>query len=295
MECFLCQSPTTIISDCSHQYCDGCLKSLIFESLATDPYKAISCTECGFFMPKQSLYALFGGVYNYSAIQNGYEKFDCSLCYLEKLIKDSIYIGCEHLYCRSCVEMYVGEKVRTNEFEEGICCPECDNFIEDEILRVVLKKGEFEMYKKVLKAKINSVKVLPQVYRCCLFCHNFVIVESGITEYFCLRCQKNFCIRCKQAVHTGECEEVDFESDKIRASLTPDPDVPEDIAKCPICLNAVSLNRGCNALKCPWPCCKSTIFCILCNNVLDIKDHFSHYSKEGPFGKTCNSLDLLKK
>ena len=295
--CFMCQSPVSVSvsSGCSHQYCDGCFKSLTLESLANDPYKIISCPECGISMPKQSLYTLFGGVNNYSAIHNGFEKFDCSLCYLEKLIKDSIYIGCEHLYCRTCVNMYVGEKARTNDFEEGISCPECDHFIEDEVLREVLTRSEFEMFKKVLKAKNSSVKVVPQVYRWCLFCDKCVIADSDSTEYFCIRCQKNFCIRCKEIVHASECRAVDFDSDKIRASFKPDTVVPEDIAKCPICLNAVSLNKGCNALRCPWPCCKSTIFCVLCNNVLDIKDHFSHYSKEGPFGKTCNFLDSMTK
>lgn len=289
--CYKCQSQKSLLTGCLHQFCESCFKAFVFESLLINPYTPISCPECGIIVPKPSLYSLFGGIENYSKIHNGYEKFDCVLCYQEKLIKDSIFIGCEHLYCKECVQMYISEKVRINDFEDGISCPECSQFIEDDVLAQVLSLEEFKMYKKILKAKASLVKNKPQVYRWCMVCDRCVIIKLDSPEFYCRTCQVSFCARCKQAVHTGECDLVDFETDQIKVSELTKSEVPEDIFKCPICLNAVFLDKGCKAIKCPWPACKNTIFCVLCGEILDIKEHFSHYSKEGPFGSTCNTTD----
>ena len=72
--------------------------------------------------------------------------------------------------------------------------------------------------------------------------------------------------------------------------------IAKNFTKCPKCKTPVEKESGCNFMKCRWPGCKDSYFCLLCNKALtvidkQINDHYTHYRLSGPFGKTCNTMD----
>ena len=67
----------------------------------------------------------------------------------------------------------------------------------------------------------------------------------------------------------------------------------ENLCKCPECGMIVDRYEGCNFMTCASSSCakKQVHFCYLCGDKLTNEDHLSHYKKDGPFGKTCDTLD----
>ena len=269
-QCSQCNSIDNLYICCEHNLCKVCITQITHSTFSQDPYLKVKCPLCAEPIPLEILKKVFGGPENFQVLHNGYEKFDCALCYSEKRINESTYTFCDHLYCTDCLILHITNCIDLILFEDSIICPECPSIIEDEIILKLVGKSLFTSYQNIKKAKQNFSNSIDFIFRLCPSCNRFIECEEGASKYKCLKCNIELCFRCKLPVHEGFCEVVGLEEDRKKLERNEELVINEKYVNCPICNSAILLEGGCNAMKCPWGGCKNTIFCVLCRKVLDV-------------------------
>lgn len=215
----------------------------------------------------------------------------CQLC----LSKNEDYhnLGCKDNFCISCIYLLLENYITTSYvFPEEILCPLCLSTIPDELIR---KLSSESLYDKMLeireKLRIQKLVSYNKAFYCPVpICEGYghLLLDEKITA--CIKCKFSVCTSCKRAVHPCiTCEEA--------ACASEDSEFEEFLRsanwkKCPNCGAFVEKVDGCHFVLCHSALCKGAYaLCYLCGRSLTEKQHHSHFSLNGPFGNTCNTLD----
>ncbi|CAG9334616.1 unnamed protein product [Blepharisma stoltei] len=135
-------------------------------------------------------------------------------------------------------------------------------------------EGE-DLPEEIAPFPINEIRVKE-----CPFCEWSLEISTASRYEVCknVECNRTFCPQCNQIPHPDKsCSKKDSER---KVTVPYDP-------KCPICLAEFIKEEGCNFLWCPNTCAK-TCFCLICGTHIARCEYFTHYTKSGPFGNTCN-------
>lgn len=282
--CLLCNTfQYKIHTACGHDFCRACLKTFLLSSTNNTLISA-ACPECQQSISSNLLYRIFGSTKKVSEIKKAAGiipeilYFHCEICLKKSIIESGITLDCDHRFCKICLKDYISEKINSNQLgENDFCCPKCPKEISPHIVQ-----GNFpaEIFSKFLDFKMNFFSPDSQefVYKTCPHCPARMEISVRIKEVQCKGCGAVYCPQCN-ILHSGrKCK--DQESDERSEENT-----------CPKCKEGVEKLEGCNFVKCPWPNCRNSYFCYLCGKELTRVQHYSHFTKSGPFGGTCNSLD----
>lgn len=207
--------------------------------------------------------------------------FMCLIDQTEHSMDDACTLECNHRFCRDCVSGYILDKISRQEIcENKLTCPQCIEPISPHIIKASISKEKYALLTemRLYNTKIDKKYQVKQ----CPFCDCYCGIPISKPSVICpnSKCKKVYCPQCNQDVHPNQkCNNG--------SSLE-----IEDIQTCPVCHEGYFKENGCNFMSCPFKCGKKTHFCFLCGEKLERSEHYSHYKKSGPYGNTCNTLDL---
>lgn len=117
----------------------------------------------------------------------------CLVC--GKTQRDSVFLPCKHIFCRSCLQNILNMESNTNDLLEYIKCPEllCQTPIPNFWLKILLNVEIYEKYKE--SRKINESE---KIFICPMKnCHEtFVDSAEENIFVFCQKCKNGFCAEC---------------------------------------------------------------------------------------------------
>ena len=297
--CVLCSTiQYNIITPCGHKSCRACLKSYFLHKTSGTLLGKIHCFECESEIPSNLIYKVFGSVKIVSNIRkaSGYipilSMFRCEICTNDYPVEEGITIECDHRFCEPCLKAYMNDLICTNKVADTeFCCPKCPTEIDANIVQGLFSaENEKHLYHRYLDFKANYFKPKSDdfAFKRCPFCETFMEISVKSKEITCVGCKKVYCPQCN-TLHQGKlCENYiksHSENEKVNS---------EAEKLCPKCKEGIDKENGCNFVQCPWPKCKNTFFCYLCLKVLTRMQHYNHYSSQGPYGNTCNTLEGIK-
>ena len=132
----------------------------------------------------------------------------CSKCKKKK--KKGVYLGCLHIFCKEC--LYDQFKKHLDEKKVPVRCmaTNCKYEIQrNELVKIAHNSEEIKAFydMNVTKFVEKRPHQLVQCYSpgCGYVCDLAKAKDKNVLV--CPRCKKNYCMRCHQLAHTGECEE----------------------------------------------------------------------------------------
>ena len=117
----------------------------------------------------------------------------CLVC--EKTQRDSIFLPCKHIFCRSCLQNnFLSTEIEAIDQLAYIQCPEslCQTPIPNFWLKIVLNSEIFEKYNE--SRKINESE---RIIRCPMKnCYYPYVVSTEENLSVCEKCKNGFCVEC---------------------------------------------------------------------------------------------------
>ncbi|CAG9313958.1 unnamed protein product [Blepharisma stoltei] len=269
---------------CGHFYCTDCYENMVSKQLLRkDASKDIYCLICNKVIETNILIQSKKSNLFYRTKNQDPEvqKFTCRLC--NATANSGITLVCNHRYCHLCILKHVEKLIDNSKVNAyDFVCPGCPNTISIEQVKSIISK---EYYDKYLNLVIRTYK--PQekglILKQCIYCGVYIEIPEELEELRCPSCLNLYCLKCNNKHQNITCEDFKLKNEDEEKFLS-------KYLACPNCHSEVDKNNGCNYLICP---CK-TRFCSICGKVLKGSHYSYHFKKEGPFGKTCNTLDKIE-
>jgi hypothetical protein len=172
------------------------------------------------------------------------EKQFCSICQTQTNENFIDLAGCDDIFCKECLQLYV--KIRIEEAEVlTMPCPnhECRNQVEEATIKLLVSDELFEKYKKF---KNNDELSKNPYHRWCPQpdCIGYDIGDSEKNHLQCNVCKFEYCLYCQEAWHpNSKCK---FESEKEMSKWAK----LHGIKICPNCRRKVEKSVGCDHMTC---------------------------------------------
>ena len=207
----------------------------------------------------------------------------CDICMSTKRRENFVSLErCSHWFCKSCMRMYLTERIQNMQVRSVTCPKEgCKLPLDDEELRGILPKKMYRKY-EIQKEKMN-LNANPDVRWCVRTgCEKFIIRKSK-SEFRleCDECGQMMCANCLSEWHEGlSCEEaVDEEYKKYTKYVT--------VRNCPKCKRKIEKNGGCNLIECVF--CEFK-FCWICGKKFK-ENHYKWWNFTGCPGMQLTSIE----
>ena len=200
---------------------------------------------------------------------------------------------CEDYFCKSCSVLLLENFLNSGKvMPEQLKCPCCEAQISDDAFKNVLPADYPKLERLRRKIRIQKQIAEGLAIGCPLpDCEGYALVSNEKTIMACNECLVTLCPNCKESSHPNmTCEEYSIEKgDGIEDLL-----VSRHWKRCPSCGIPVERIEGCNFVTCNSPICAgSKSMCYVCGMSVVEAQHYSHYTRNGPFGTTCNTVDGL--
>ena len=206
--------------------------------------------------------------------QNNIKNENCSICLGE--IEEKFTLICGDFFCRECITQIIKNCLKDISKFDKICCPLCQEKIEDNTLKKLLSEEEFNFYKKT-SIRIKGIKdknLVPCPYP---DCEGFAEKSSSNKNIYC--CQNNhvFCGKCMEVVDRKFLKE---DEDKHVCQNKNDINLKylksqKNIKKCPNCNCWVTKEiQRCNNMTCSNIWCQYQ-FCWICLRAYD-ENHYKN-------------------
>ena len=188
--------------------------------------------------------------------------FICKVCYNEfSSLKEGFSLGCGHVFCKNCFEMYLKSQVHDGPLCIIACCPEpkCHQVVTAAAYKLFLDQNDAELYDRYLVR--NFIEANKQ-YRYCPAANCEKILSSvGCTSVGCT-CGEETCFRCGEEGHQPcDCETVRRWTEKCRNDSETANWMLVNTKQCPKCHTRIEKNQGCNHMTCSQ--CRHE-FCWIC-------------------------------
>ena len=289
----------SITLDCDHRFCGQCMQDYFKERIMSSNVSEdnFTCPECGKPVEHTTIQGVVG--------KDLFEKYITFAFRNWKPEAGNIVKVCHK--CENIIEIPIDLKRMRCYFCKAEYCPQCNNDHQPQITC-----DQFEELKAIeenKKKKRNQKKLK--------------IEEKPLDKNYEKRYEKKDKIKPKkieeQKKHKSEedkkqkikkdkqraekalkIEKIDNDLNKRLNEEKQNLDfIAKNFKKCPQCKTPVEKESGCNFMKCRWPGCKDSYFCLLCDKALtvidmQISDHYTHYKLSGPYGKTCNTKDGIR-
>ena len=200
---------------------------------------------------------------------------NCAICL--GIIKEKFTLICGDFFCRECISEMVKQCLRDISKFDKMLCPLCQEQIEENTLKKLFSKKEFEFYRKTC-IKIKGIKdknLIPCPYP---DCEGFAEKSSSNkNNIYC--CQNNhpFCGKCKEVVPLYFLKE---EENSHKCTKKYDENLKyfhsnKNIKKCPNCDCWVQKEEtSCNNMTCSNIWCKFE-FCWICGKAYE-ENHYKN-------------------
>lgn len=217
----------------------------------------------------------------------------CNICY--KKSSDYFKLDCSHSFCTNCLHLYFNSLIDSFKLKpKNWPCPECESPIKkSEFLKHLneqdlIKFKKFKIKKKGMNLVANSLALFCPKSDCPGYGYLFTCQDTTA----CIYCKCALCLLCGKESHPSlNCEEND---ETERDSEFDEFLLQMGWKKCPVCGAPVEKIEGCQFLTClSQNCIGDFHFCNICGKSLTTEVHFGHFSNEGVFGDSCNTLDGL--
>jgi hypothetical protein len=164
---------------------------------------------------------------------------NCGICYDEEMTN---YVACinNHVYCIDCIDRVVDNAINRGVF---VRCAEpfCESIIDQFKICQIIDEKRAEKYEKMVQA-INMAMMKDTKY--CVNCDFVFLSDDGDKDFYCINCDKNYCIDCREDAHPGnQCvnlQEIFVEVDNLtKANFL--------VCSCGVTIDKVD---GCNHMTC---------------------------------------------
>lgn len=316
-----CNSQVLLLElNCGDIYCKNCIKSEALKQTNGTLADRIRCPRCNQFILSSFIDKAFGGsdtvkriiekasedaikkLLDQEELLRQKPKFKCELCYSVTNVEEGITLDCEHRFCESCIKGYIEFKISNNEVKDDqMVCPQCQ---QSEIQQPIIKAmASPELYLKYENFTILNIRPSnpKEIKKSCPFCETVYYIAKKAKEITCISCKKTYCPQCNQSHKLITCEDyakIQDQKQEKKKEVEEIEKLKQDLGEyaiCPCCKEGVVLDKGCRFMKCRWPQCpRKPFFCFICEKELRKNQHYSHFKKNGPFGKTCNTVDNVE-
>jgi hypothetical protein len=291
--CINCRMKKGITEECDHTLCENCLKDLFRQISKNSFLGRFKCKICvkeikvnkylksdDLEKPRLSAIEQLRWKINQDVVS---AYFTCRICQEESLVSESITLECNDRYCSSCFKAYLTSTIKSSNLKD-LVCPSCQCEIKYDEIRANVDSTTFELY-LVQTTRTHRPDDKNFYLKECAICNGFFEIPITSKIFKCPSCKNQYCPQCNNNHPSQTCAEYLSKNKPNLGNL--------EFINCPKCKEAIMIDdQGCNFMKCQWAGC-NCYFCVLCNQTFDESFHFKHYTKSGPFGKTCNTLDGL--
>ena len=180
----------------------------------------------------------------------------CEICFTNPV---NTTLSCKHIFCSSCLKMYLFTKINDGEVFD-LNCPRCNASLKNEEIKLLTSDELFHKYEMFLSVK----ELLKNPYtRLCPQpdCKGFDNASPSKKKLTCRMCAYKYCYGCSNPWHNGKCK---ISIDSKFSSWAK----KEKVKLCPRCRSYVFRNGGCSHMTCS-KC--STYWCWICGSELDGK------------------------
>lgn len=294
--------------ECGHNFCYNCIKRNLYSQSYSIKYKEIFCWVCfkslDFlmifkFIDRHKILKLARIDKNEDLDINKSKGTDqdkdkdiepgknienkiCRICYGLFKKKFFVKLTCPHKFCICCITEYLEIKIMNKKVtKKDLTCPDCDEPLEYNLVREIMKKEMFDKYDDFLSDFFVSENNNCRISKC----RNCgILVEGGINieTFICIKCERRFCQFCDEKHGEGSC--------KFKYAMI---NIEFNDKRCPKCFVRVTKDDGCNYAVCPWPGCNSK-FCYVCLKPLSENEHYTHFP-EGAYQDICLTQEYRKK
>jgi len=217
---------------------------------------------------------------------------ECPICLEDFPSRLTFGLGCGHLFCRSCFEFYLEDRIKTKGENCVITsCPEqnCSVKVTDAIVYKLLQSPFIDRYKKFKRRHYlesqRNIKWCPGPGCSMAVKANRVLSEEN-THVSCTKCLYRWCFSCYQECHSPiTCAQLESWLEKCEKESETAHWIISNTRKCPKCHRRIEKNHGCNHMSCTK--CKYE-FCWVC-----MGDWKEHGLRTGGFYK-CNKYKAKK-
>ena len=293
LPCEFCQKTLTPSGQgfpCGHYICSqSCFFTQISHQLGSrlSRYENLKCA-CGESIPRSCTKLLFGGEEEFKIALNKSEKENepkllCQICEGTYPASDFITFDCDHRYCQDCVKMSLDYMISEGKVGNEICCPECKDPVNPQIIYAILDYETKEKYdgfliRNLAHSEANSGEYFVMcIGRPGVNCTYGQYIAESREEFTCPQCAVVFCPKCKLEVHP----KITCDQQKDLKNIS-DPyfriQIKEGKMKiCPWCKTLIEKDEGCKYILCKSEDCKKTKrgFCWDCGAKLS-KEHEVH-------------------
>lgn len=203
----------------------------------------------------------------------------CEICFDEKKETDFLIMSCQDSFCIECLNEYFVIKIKERGYPIKCPSPSCKTEVLEDVIKKVVSKDDYQRYHK------NSLDYLllqysDQYYPCLTpNCEMIVCWEKDENPYFfCEKCHKSYCLRCKVEFHVGvSCDT--YQKDKKWDNMN-QVAIELNAKACPKCKIFIERNKGCAHMTCKC----GYEFCFECLEKYPCKTH------NGGFAPRLNNL-----
>ena len=188
-------------------------------------------------------------------------KFECCCCFGDYQVSELVSCNYGHSMCKSCVKQ--GININIANLKQIKCFHQsnhADDFLTIDIINNAVGPALTEKYDSMLLQK--ALNDAGSVYRC-KYCPNAAIIDPLDTEFFCLPCNRIFCLKCDKDAHFGQLcnNDVHQEAENLTNEFT-------IACKCGL---RIQRYDGCNKLTCRC----GTKYCWICKALINDYNHFN--------------------
>ena len=180
------------------------------------------------------------------------DEVECEICLDDFAVKDTVSLGCRHVFCTECLEASLSEDVNNQKLK--ICCPgeDCKNLIaSDFILKLLKNEKSCSSYTRLLTQSYIDSK--PEISWCPGTDCNLALKLVILNDDYKVECSNGHksCFKCQQPWHDPlDCKMLKKWS---KRSKNHDPTtnwITAFTKECPKCAVTTQKDGGCNYIQC---------------------------------------------
>eukprot|EP00197_Chlamydomonas_leiostraca_P004716 CAMPEP_0202867712 /NCGR_PEP_ID=MMETSP1391-20130828/9582_1 /ASSEMBLY_ACC=CAM_ASM_000867 /TAXON_ID=1034604 /ORGANISM="Chlamydomonas leiostraca, Strain SAG 11-49" /LENGTH=627 /DNA_ID=CAMNT_0049547775 /DNA_START=210 /DNA_END=2089 /DNA_ORIENTATION=+ len=217
----------------------------------------------------------------------------CQVCYDTFPVSEMKAAPCGHMYCQTCWNGYLHEKISSGPACLDVRCPtpKCGAAVPVEVVRACVDPGDYAKFEEfALRSFVEDNRKMAW----CVGKHCDAAVECCVDrvageplDVVCSSCGTAFCFNCKQEAHRPvSCDVVMKWVTKNSAESENVTWIMANTKPCPKCHRPIEKNQGCMHMTCSQ--CKFE-FCWLCQG-----DWKEHGERTGGF-YNCNKFETAKR
>lgn len=227
-------------------------------------------------------------------------KFECLICLCQNEIYNCLTLSCNHRFCKECLLQDWIININNGKVAPTVLkCPaeKCETPITLYELRFNLPEETYEKYLKFSNENFLSNPNSKEIFIKCpnKDCQTPYFIFRGAAYFNCYKCNIKYCADCMGSYPTHEgvsCEEYQEKNQNQEEFEFKKQMHEKGAMKCPHCKNYVLKIDGCNFMRCQSPLCQGKkMFCFLCGIPLVDADHYSHFTKNAPYGNSCKTTE----